>query len=366
MKKIILFLSLILTLSLVGNKIAIKTQAQSIDHSCFSSVAEYTPIHKLNSIELLSFSNADGGFVIGGEYISVQLSTVTTPNRTNVEVYKVLNDISDDLVSEFNSIVASQYPNSIRLGNATAKYNCHSYAWYSQSSSNSYWMNYPSPYYEDNSYLEVSTPMQGDIICYFDDNGTSNNYADDSNLHSGIVVSYDSSISSNGVCGNSNQVVVKSKWGAYGLYQHRGDQCPYTSADYVKYYRRHYHSYEDHYCTGCNDYTTSHDYHDPYTWVDYNQHKATCGCGATTQQGHVVSSNAFSGGKRYATCLICGGLAERGFVQLNASSAKVQYVTDNGSYILPNGVIVLVDEDIELYLNSTLEFHKNDSQLLIE
>lgn len=36
-------------------------------------------------------------------------------------------------------------------------------------------MNDPSPYYVDNSYLEISTPVYGDIICYFDDNGTPNN-----------------------------------------------------------------------------------------------------------------------------------------------------------------------------------------------
>ena len=36
-------------------------------------------------------------------------------------------------------------------------------------------------------------------------------------------------------------------------------------------------------------------------------------------------------------------------------------VTANGSYILPNGIIVLVDEDIEAYLNGTLVFYdKND------
>ncbi len=128
----------------------------------------------------------------------------------------------------------------------------------------------------------------------------------------------------------------------------------------------HNHNYEDHYCSVCNDYTTSHDYHDPYTWVDYNQHKATCGCGATTQQGHAVASNAFSNGKRYATCLICGGLAERGFVELNALSTEVQYVTDNGSYILPNGVIVLVDEDIEAYMNQTLIFQKKNTNLTTE
>ena len=126
------------------------------------------------------------------------------------------------------------------------------------------------------------------------------------------------------------------------------------------------HVYDQHYCIHCNAYTTTHDYDRNYEWVDYTMHSAECCCGAKTTQGHAVASNAFANGKRYATCLICGGLAERGFVQLNALSAEVQYVTNNGSYILPNKVIVLVDEDIELYLNGTLEFHKKDSQLLTE
>ncbi|MCM1513526.1 MAG: hypothetical protein NC090_00830 [Anaeroplasma bactoclasticum] len=38
----------------------------------------------------------------------------------------------------------------------------------------------------------------------------------------------------------------------------------------------------------------------------------------------------------------------------------------NGSYILPNGVIVLVDEDIETYRLGNLEFHKKDNRLLTE
>ena len=121
---------------------------------------------------------------------------------------------------------------------------------------------------------------------------------------------------------------------------------------------RHYHNYENHYCSICNEYTIEHDYHAPYTWVNLTQHKATCGCGATTNQGHMVSSNAFANGNRFATCLVCGGKAERGFIQVDSLSNVAHYVTDNGSYILPNGVIVLVDEDIELYLKGNLKFHK--------
>ena len=33
----------------------------------------------------------------------------------------------------------------------------------------------------------------------------------------------------------------------------------------------------------------------------------------------------------------------------------------NGSYILPNGIIVLVDEDIEAYENGTLVFYDKDN-----
>ena len=39
---------------------------------------------------------------------------------------------------------------------------------------------------------------------------------------------------------------------------------------------------------------------------------------------------------------------------------NVQKVTVNGSYILPNGIIILVDEDIEAYENGTLVFYDRD------
>lgn len=143
----------------------------------------------------------------------------------------------------------------------------------------------------------------------------------------------------------------------------------HTATCYCGYTTTLSHVYEEHYCIHCNHYTTSHDYHEPYTWVNYTQHWATCGCGATSKQGHAVSSSGGSLlgiGTRYKTCLLCGGSAEIGFVQLNATSVEVQYVTDNGSYILPNGVIVLVDEDIEAYMNQTLIFQKKNTNLTTE
>ncbi|MDE7385486.1 MAG: hypothetical protein K2M84_06995, partial [Anaeroplasmataceae bacterium] len=292
-----------------------------------------------NSLDISLYSN------------DYETAYVTTPNGSSVVVF-IREEFSSFDIYQRNSECDRQFPKATRLRSATRKYNCHSYAWYSSSTSNTYWMDDPSLYYKDGSYTEVRTPQNGDIICYFDDNGTPNDFSDDTNLHSGIVISYNSSVSSNGICGNSNQVVVRSKWGAYGLYEHNGDYCPYVpryggQADYVKYFRH------------------FHDYHEPYTWKNYTMHTGVCGCGDTKELPHAVSSDAFKNNKnKYAYCLICGGLAEIGFTQITSAN-KADYVTENGSFILPNGVVVLVDEDIEAYLDGSLEFIKIKNDLEI-
>lgn len=118
----------------------------------------------------------------------------------------------------------------------------------------------------------------------------------------------------------------------------------------------HTHTFSDHYCSSCNKYTDVHDYHAPYTWINYTEHNATCGCGDTTNQGHAVSNNSFNSGSKYATCLLCGGKATIGFIQYNTLVDDFKYLTENGSFMLPNGVIVLVEEDIDDYLNNPILF----------
>ena len=51
--------------------------------------------------------------------------------------------------------------------------------------------------------------------------------------------------------------------------------------------------------------------------------------------------------------MLCRGMAGGGL--LNSIPGDLPH-TENGSYILPNGIIVLVPEDEEAYLNGTLEF----------
>ena len=241
-KRISFIVFLLVLIVVVGSGVSVNAQNFSqIDNFTASSYAEYYPCDK-SEIELYTLDNYDGYITISGEIIYVNVLDILTPNSSYVEVYETGNDMSIALINAYNNHYDSEFSDAIRKSSATAHYNCHSYAWYSQSpSTNNYWMNDPSNYYEDNGYIEVETPRSGDIICYFDDKGTSTEN-DDENLHSGIVIEYYSNITSNNICGNSNKVKVISKWGPAGLYEHYGDYCPYVStydgdADYVRYYR---------------------------------------------------------------------------------------------------------------------------------
>ena len=104
---------------------------------------------------------------------------------------------------------------------------------------------------------------------------------------------------------------------------------------------------------------TPHSTHNYTEWAPYSltQHIECCECGAkgTIKKNHVIKSSETTLLK--SKCLICGALVDatggfgESFIQ------NIQKVTINGSYILPNGIIVLVDEDIEAYLNGTLVFY---------
>ena len=104
-------------------------------------------------------------------------------------------------------------------------------------------------------------------------------------------------------------------------------------------------------CSICNYELETHNY--TYLWKNYTQHQALCACGEMHNQGHAVSPGSLGPGQQYTTCLICGGPASMGIMPL--SNNNLPY-TINGSYILPNGVMVLVDDDIDAYLDGTLVF----------
>lgn len=103
----------------------------------------------------------------------------------------------------------------------------------------------------------------------------------------------------------------------------------------------------------------SHTYDQTHTWVNNTQHRSSCICGEESLQGHAVTSDAFNSGAQTAICLLCGGSASVGFIQNNN---KVK-ISDNGSYILSNGLVVLENVDVEAYLNDTLVFREISEEI---
>lgn len=91
------------------------------------------------------------------------ISSVKTPKGSIVDtLYNRSPEMSTTEKGDFNLIYDSVYPNASRLEPPTVKYNCHSYAWYSQTISNLQWMDDPSKYMSDGSYyLYTTSPRTG-------------------------------------------------------------------------------------------------------------------------------------------------------------------------------------------------------------
>lgn len=98
-------------------------------------------------------------------------------------------------------------------------------------------------------------------------------------------------------------------------------------------------------------------------WMYYSnsQHRRICSCGETFYESHCVEYQDSRDG--YATCLGCGANLNLGldFADIVRSIGNKQ-VTLNGSYILPSGIVVLKEEDIDAYLAGTLVFY-NENEL---
>ena len=112
----------------------------------------------------------------------------------------------------------------------------------------------------------------------------------------------------------------------------------------------------------------SHSYEMQY--YNYKWHKLTCECGQTSgnNQVHSILQSSIID-ERYAPCIGCGYMldlnSDMPIVRGLNTNVNIEMST-NGSYILPSGIIVLVDEDLDAYLNGTLVFNKKSKFLVIE
>ena len=187
----------------------------------YDVIREYGELFGISNISMQNTASRSS-YYVDSDGFRYQIEYISTPNGSEVEVWNYIDDVSESYKQDSEAYHESLYDADMEY-EATRKYNCHSYAWYDNTSDNPYWMNSPDVYYDqtDSSYMEVTSGIRpGDIICYYNTFGV--------NLHSGIVTY----VENNSVTNNYNSlslIEVQSKWGTEGVYNHRGDICPYTN-----------------------------------------------------------------------------------------------------------------------------------------
>ena len=102
-------------------------------------------------------------------------------------------------------------------------------------------------------------------------------------------------------------------------------------------------------------FTCEHDY--AYVSLGENGHRTTCVCGETRVESHAVNASEALG--RYANCICCGYRVNLLTGPIISPLNSTYLISENGSYVLQNGVIVLVEEDYTSYINGVLIFYEN-------
>lgn len=141
-----------------------------------------------------------------------------TPRGTPVLATLITYDYDNATKKAYRERYEATYPNAVLLRDATPKYNCHSYAWYSTASNNSYWLWDVEKYMKDGSYVATSTLNANNRIFYSQSPNNDN--------HSALVI-------------QTNSAIVRSKWGDAGLYEHNYGDCPYyVSYNTISFWKR--------------------------------------------------------------------------------------------------------------------------------
>ena len=98
-----------------------------------------------------------------------------------------------------------------------------------------------------------------------------------------------------------------------------------------------------------------------YVYLDAYTHRFSCACVTGAQiETHTILASDIVEGIYYAPCMGCGYLLDLRDDYYN-SIASISRVSINGSYILSGGIVVLVDEDVQAYLDGTLVFYHPDN-----
>lgn len=92
-----------------------------------------------------------------------------------------------------------------------------------------------------------------------------------------------------------------------------------------------------------------------YSWKNYYQHRTSCSCGFLQNEAHIISSSSNNIIGQYAKCVLCGGDVKTGLVGINNNSINSLSTINGGSFVLPNGVLVLTNDDIDAYFRGELD-----------
>lgn len=170
-------------------------------------------------IEVFDKTNKRPAFWKGDSVIAQDMEAqstvayVLTPKGSLVYATIRGEELDQDAKKTLHEEAIRVYPNITKVRDATTNYNCHSYALYSTSSSNKYWIPYPSYFLTDGSYTHVGQYPTGTNQRLY--------YPLSQYEHTAIINSYGS-----GTYINSS-VKCTSKWGYAGLYKHSATDCPY-------------------------------------------------------------------------------------------------------------------------------------------
>lgn len=157
----------------------------------------------------------------------------TTSTATSITIYTKygnpvdalsISEMSPQEIAESNSYAISHYPNATFISNASATYNCHSYAWNISDGGSRCWINAAKKLTYDN------------LMKYW----TNDYYGQTSNENNATKIFYyksDHSAIKSSVAG-----MYESKWGKLPLMRHAPNYGPYNNMDTRDYYTKAFHN----------------------------------------------------------------------------------------------------------------------------
>ncbi|NLD22460.1 MAG: hypothetical protein GX664_08355 [Bacteroidales bacterium] len=125
-------------------------------------------------------------------------------------------ELSTSEINRITNIYAAEYPAATVIRPASNTYNCHSYAWFDQSTNNHYWLNSVAP----NGELQLQRYWTDDYYCLTTETNAERVFYS-SGDHSAIPI---------------NTTMYISKWGQAPLMEHAPNYCPYISTN-TQYYQ---------------------------------------------------------------------------------------------------------------------------------